>query len=114
MDFNYSPEEENYRKELRDWLEENVKELPEWWNKPDTLGPEIDSDEYHEFSVWWHRKLYDAGFIAITWPKEYGGQGRTLLEEVIFYEEIAKYRAPGPANGHGLGWCGPAILLFGT
>jgi len=114
MDFNYSPKQEAFRKEVRDWLAENMKELPQWWNKRDIVGPEIDSDEYHQFSLWWHRKLYEAGFVGIAWPKEYGGRGATLMEEVVFNEEIAKHRAPGPTNGHALGWCGPAILGSGT
>ncbi len=114
MDFAYSPQEETFRKEVRDWLAENMKELPDWWGRTEVLGPEIDSDEYHQFELWWHRKLYDAGFVGITWPKEYGGQGRTLMEEVVFYEEIAKHRAPDAANAHGTGWCGPAILTYGT
>jgi alkylation response protein AidB-like acyl-CoA dehydrogenase len=113
MDFAYSPEEEAFRQRLKDWLAENMKELPGWWGKRDQAGPEIDSDEYHQFSIWWHKKLYEGGFVGITWPKEYGGQGRTLLEQVIFYEEIAKHRAPGLANGHGIGWVGPAMLAHG-
>ncbi len=114
MDFSYSPKEEAFRKEVRDWLAENIRELPEWWDRPDVAGPEMDSEEYHQFSLWWHRKLYDAGLVGVTWPKEYGGRGGTLMEGVIFYEEIAKHRAPGPSNIHGLGWCGPGILGFGT
>jgi len=114
MDFSYSPKEEAFRKEVGDWLAEHIRELPEWWSRPDVAGPEIDSEEYHQFNLWWHRKLYDAGLVGITWPKEYGGRGGTLMEGVIFYEEIAKHRAPGPSNIHGLGWCGPAILGFGT
>jgi len=114
MDFALSPQEEAFRKEVRDWLEENMNELPEWWNNPDVLRPEVDSEEYHQFSIWWHRKLYDAGFIGITWPKEYGGRGRTIMEQVVFYEEIAKHRAPGPTNVHGMGWVVPATLAFGT
>jgi alkylation response protein AidB-like acyl-CoA dehydrogenase len=114
MDFSYSPQEEAFREEVKDWLAENMKELPAWWGRPDVLGPEIDSDEYNQFSLWWHRKLYDAGFVGITWPKEYGGRGASLMEEVVFYEEIARHRAPGLANVHGIGWCGPAILRYGT
>ena len=114
MDFSYTPEEEAFRQRLRDWLADNMKELPEWWGRRDIPGPEIDSDEYHQFSIWWHRKLYQAGFVGITWPREYGGQGRPLMEQVIFYEEIARHRAPGLANTHGIGWCGPAILAHGT
>jgi len=114
MDFAYSPKEEAFRKEVRDWLAENMKELPEWWSRPDVAGPEIDSEEYHQFGLWWHRKLYDAGFVGIAWPKEYGGRGATLLEQVVFGEEIAKHRAPGPTNLLGIGWCGPTIMAAGT
>ena len=114
MDFSYSPEEEAFRKEVRDWLAENIKELPEWWDNPDVPGPEIDSDEYHEFEIWWHRKLYDAGFVGLSWPKEYGGRGATLMERVVFNEELAKHRAPGPTNSIGIGWCGPTIMAAGS
>jgi len=114
MDFTYSPTEEAFRKEIKDWLAESMKELPKWWNNPDVIGPEVDSDEYRQFSVWWHRKLYDAGYIGITWPKEYGGQGRGIMEQVVFYEEMAMHRVPGPFNMHALGWVVPALLAFGT
>ena len=114
MDFTYSPKEEAFRQEVKDWLAENMKELPEWWSNPNVLGPEIDSDEYHQFGVWWHRKLFDAGFIGISWPEKYGGRGATMMEEVVFYEEIANHRAPGPTNVHGMGWVVPLFLAWGT
>lgn len=114
MDFNYTPEEEKFRDELRQWLALNMKDLPAWWANPRVLGPQVDSNEYHEFSIWWHRKLNAAGYAGITWPAAYGGRGGTLMEEVIFHEEIARHRAPGLSNVHGIGWCGPAILRFGT
>ncbi len=114
MDFSYTPEEEAFRDELKQWLAVHMKELPEWYRQRDIPGPEIDSQEYHNFSVWWHRKLYDAGFVGITWPREYDGRGGTIMEQVIFYEEIARHRAPGLANAHGIGWCGPAFLAHGT
>jgi alkylation response protein AidB-like acyl-CoA dehydrogenase len=114
MDFNYTSQEEAFREEVRDWLRENMREMPEWYGRVDIAGPETDSDEYHQFSLWWHRKLHDAGFVGLAWPKEYGGRGATLMEQVIFNEEMAKHRAPGPTNGHGLGWVGPALLANGT
>ena len=114
MDFSYTAEEEAFRDELKQWLGVHMKELPEWYRRRDIPGPEVDSEEYNDFSIWWHRKLFDAGFVGITWPKEYGGRGGTIMEQVIFYEEIAKHRAPGLANTHGIGWCGPAILAHGT
>jgi len=114
MDFAYSPQEEAFREEIKDWLAENMKELPKWWLDRSLKRPEIDSEEYHQFSVWWHRKLYDAGFVGISWPKEYGGRGATLMEQVVFGEELAKHRAPGPTNAIGIGWCGPTIISHGT
>jgi len=114
MDFAYSPQEEAFREEIKDWLAENMKELPKWWLDRSLKRTEIDSEEYHQFSVWWHRKLYDAGFVGISWPKEYGGRGATLMEQVVFGEELAKHRAPGPTNAIGIGWCGPTIISHGT
>lgn len=114
MDFLNTPEQEAFREELKDWLAVNMKELPDWWGSRDLPGPHYDSEEYAEFAIWWHRKLYDAGFVGITWPKEYGGRGGTIMEQVIFYEEIAKHRAPGLTNVHGIGWCGPAILAHAS
>ena len=114
MDFSLTPEEEAFRKEVSDWLEENMKELPEWWGRRDILGPEMDSDEYVEFSRWWHTKLYKAGYVGIAWPKEYGGRGATIMEQVIFNEEMAKHRAPMGAGGLGVGWAGPTIIVAGT
>jgi alkylation response protein AidB-like acyl-CoA dehydrogenase len=114
MDFYYSPKEEAFRQEVKDWLAVHMKELPNWWRNPEIPGPEIDSEEYHQFSLWWHKKLYDAGFVGIAWPKEYGGRGATVLEQVVYNEEMAKARAPGGANGLGIGWAGPTIMEYGT
>jgi alkylation response protein AidB-like acyl-CoA dehydrogenase len=114
MDFSYTPEEDAFRDELKQWLAINMKELPDWYLRKDSAGPETDSKEYEEFTVWWHQKLYDGGYVGITWPKAYGGRGGTVMEEVVFHEEIARHRAPGYANVHGMGWCGPAIMAFGT
>jgi alkylation response protein AidB-like acyl-CoA dehydrogenase len=114
MDFSYSPKEEAFRQEVKDWLAVHMKELPNWWRNPEVMAPEIDSEEYHQFSLWWHKKLYDAGFVGIVWPKEYGGRGATILEQTVYNEEMAKARAPGPANGLGIGWAGPTIMEYGT
>jgi alkylation response protein AidB-like acyl-CoA dehydrogenase len=114
MDFAYSEKEEAFRTEIRDWLATHTKELPKWWFDRSLKRPDLDSREYHEFSIWWHKKLYAAGFVGINWPKEYGGRGATLLEQVVFAEEMARARVPGPTNAIGIGWCGPTIIAFGT
>jgi alkylation response protein AidB-like acyl-CoA dehydrogenase len=114
MDFSYTPKEETFRQEVKDWLAEHMKELPEWWTNREVLGLEVDSPEYHKFALWWHKKLYSGGFVGISWPKEYGGRGASLLEQVIFEEEMATARCPGVYNRFGVGWAGPTILAYGN
>jgi alkylation response protein AidB-like acyl-CoA dehydrogenase len=114
MDFSLTPEEEAFKKEVNDWLDENLKDLPDWYVRNDGSGPEMESEEQQAFSREWHKKLYAAGYIGIAWPKEYGGRGATLMEQVIFNEEMAKRRAPMGAGGLGVGWAGPTIIAAGT
>jgi alkylation response protein AidB-like acyl-CoA dehydrogenase len=114
MDFYLSPEEEAFKQELCDWLDENSKELPEWWQRSDPSAMEGRSEEFQKLSRWWHKKLYDAGYVGIAWPKEYGGRGATVMEQVIFNQEMAKRRLPGNLGGLGIGWAGPTIMAAGT
>ncbi len=62
----------------------------------------------------WQRKMFDAGWAGVSWPKEYGGRGATLMEQVIFIEEMARAEAPPMANVLGLGLIGPTIIAFGN
>ena len=120
MDFSLSPQEEAFQKQLCEWLDENTAELrrrrgrlgPGASESP--FAPQGESDEVQEFTRWWHKKLYDAGYIGIAWPKEYGGRGATLMEQVIFNEEMAKRRLPAGVGGLGIGWAGPTIIVHGT
>ncbi len=114
MDFLLTPEEEAFKEDLNDWLDANLKNMPEWWGRTNITSPNMELEEHMEFYRGWHRKLYEAGFVGITWPKEYGGRGVTLVEQLIFNEEMAKRRAPPILAGLGLGWAGPTILLAGT
>jgi alkylation response protein AidB-like acyl-CoA dehydrogenase len=109
MDFSYSPEDEAFRKEVRDWLGEN---LPESWRATqDSLTTREDS---FQIALEWQKRLYKRGWVGLTWPKEYGGGGGTLMQQVILSEELAKARAPGIANTLGVGMAGPSIMSFGT
>ena len=80
----------------------------------DALPLSAEPDEANEFTRWWHKKLHDAGYVGIAWPKEYGGRGATLMEQVIFNEEMAKRRLPSGVGGLGIGWAGPTIIAHGT
>ena len=103
MDLTLSPQEQAFRDELRGWLEENHP------------GEEPSGDEAaFEFRKEWQGRLADAGWAGISWPKEYGGRGATLIEQAIFNEEIVRAKAPQVANVLGLVMGGPVVIAHGT
>ena len=107
MDLNLTPEETKFRDALRTWLEANVpKDWGEWREKP--------LEESFPYLRAWQRKLYEGGWAAVSWPKEYGGRGATLMEQSLFWEEMARVEAPPMANSLGLGLIGPTIIAYGT
>ncbi len=87
MELRYPPEAEVFRAEVRAFLAEN---LPPGWQGLGALG----NDEAEAFSLTWRRTLAEHGMIGITWPTEYGGGGRTKLEQVVLAEELARARVP--------------------
>jgi alkylation response protein AidB-like acyl-CoA dehydrogenase len=111
MDFKLTPEQESFRDEVRGWLRDN---LPKEWVTRVVSGPDIPRAEAYGFLRGWQRKLYDAGFIGLTWPKEYGGRGLTFMEELILHEEMALAKAPPILNILGVGMAGPTIIAYGT
>lgn len=109
MDFRFSEEEERFRLEIRDFLKQ---ELPEDWVGYGALG-EPNTDEEWEFSRSMNRKLAAKGWLAIGWPKEYGGQGAPHNMQVILSEEINYHEAPG-WDFFGIGMLGPTLMAHGT
>ena len=109
MDFNYSPEQEAYRQQVRAWLEAN---------QPPPLTPEekerIDEDLLWERNKRWHKKLYEGGWGGLSWPKEYGGRGATFIEQLIFQQELARLGLPMGINVLGIIMTGPALMQWGT
>ncbi|MFA9400400.1 MAG: acyl-CoA dehydrogenase family protein [Acidobacteriota bacterium] len=104
MDLTFSPEETEFRDELRQWLA---------GNHPGD-EPRGDDDEKFEFRTQWQRTLYEGGWAAVHWPQEYGGRDATLMQSAIFFEEVGRTRAPLPANVLGLLLAGPTIMAWGT
>src|SRR5439155_2302277 len=62
----------------------------------------------------WSRKLHEAGYAGLTWPKEYGGAGAPYSYQAIFLEELARSEAPQHIGVIGLGMAGPTIMAHGT
>lgn len=110
MDLSFSKEQEDYRTKVREWLLDN---MPEEWRKPQFRWPE-DETKRGEMLRKWDRTLYEGGFAGISWPKEYGGQGLTLVEEIIYSEEAGKLNVPEGVNVLGKLLLGPTLLHFGT
>jgi alkylation response protein AidB-like acyl-CoA dehydrogenase len=98
-----TPEDQRFRAEIRDWVAANCpSELCHRRHRVDP--PELRA---------WHRKLYERGWIAPHWPKDYGGMGASLTQQIILFEEIVRAGAPTPYP-HGLNFIGPIIIQAGT
>ena len=102
MDLTLTPAETEFRDQVRVWLDANHP-----GDEPD------DENEAFEFRRRWQRQMHDAGWAGVSWPKEYGGRGASLIEQAIFYEEMARARVPSPANVLGLVMGGPVVIAHG-
>jgi alkylation response protein AidB-like acyl-CoA dehydrogenase len=112
MDFEYTPAQEAFRKEFRSWLEAN---LPPELCLDDAADDRVPSDrETYERRRAWQKTMHAAGWVGISWPKEYGGRGASLIERVIWEEEYAAARAPVLPAAMGLNLVGPTIIAWGT
>ncbi|HTO11168.1 MAG TPA: acyl-CoA dehydrogenase family protein [Candidatus Binatia bacterium] len=109
MDFTLTPEQQAFRERTRSWLKANI---PAEWK---ALGStEVPRPEAFAFLRTWQKKMHEGGLIGATWPREYGGQGLTFVEEMILHEEMALQKAPPMLNILGVGMAGPTIIAYGT
>ncbi|MDG2307254.1 MAG: acyl-CoA dehydrogenase family protein [Candidatus Binatia bacterium] len=100
MDFELSPEEEAFRAEVRQFLDENLP--PEGERAP-------------EFDGQWQQKVREKRWVGFSWPREVGGGGGGIMEQVILKEEMSQRRAPSLGTCFmGLAWVGPSIIHYGT
>ncbi|MGN6338247.1 acyl-CoA dehydrogenase family protein [Mycobacterium sp.] len=109
MDFSYPAEVEQFRSELREWLEENLTD-----ELVAARRPTGRDDAAFEMLRAWNATMADAGWAAVSWPPEYGGRGATVLEQLVYTEETTRARAPMPLNVIGLNNIAPAIMQYGT
>ncbi len=108
MDLRYTQEESKFRDELAGWL---ASEVPAHGQPPSVH----DWDARRAYDTAWQWKLFDAGYAGINWPKKYGGRDATLIEQLIYFEEIAKANAPYVGvNFVGILHGGPTIMAEGT
>ena len=111
MDFASSPAEEAFRTRIREWLRAN---LPDGWGTPGFPKPTTAAEKV-AFARQWQRKLYDGGWAGIAWPKEFGGQALSPLEQLLFREEYFAAGAPDMIDiAIGLNLVGPTLIHHGT
>src|SRR5262245_17296405 len=111
MDFRLSAAEEAFRAEVRAWLQVN---LPAGWGTPAYRKPESGAEKIAASKAW-QATLHRGGWAGITWPREFGGRGATLVEQLIFNEECAAANAPDSINlSVALGLVGPTLMACGT
>ena len=110
MDLNDSPDQAEYRAKVRAWLDEHKDEAPVLRGE----GAIEDEEAAVVAHRAWQRQLAEAGFVGLTWPTEYGGQGLGPLEQVISNQEIARAGVPGILDTIGVGMLGPTIIAHGT
>ena len=110
MDLRHTEADEDFRRELRSWLDANLsqemRENPFWAEKSD--------DEQFAVRREWEKGKAAAGFAGIAWPTEYGGRGGTPTMKAIYDEEMAKANAPRTVNPLGLAFLAPTVMVLGT
>ncbi len=110
MDLELASEDRAFRDELKDWLARNVKKRGT--SKPRTLEPGAEGTVVGQRA--WQRKLHDAGYVGIGWPREFGGRGASLMQQVILGEELSRHGAPGIIGILSVQMVGPTLIQWGT
>ena len=101
MDFQLSPQEEEFRDEVRAFLQENL--------------PGEEERKSADFLAQWTTKVREKRWVGFSWPKDVGGGGGSVMEQVILKEEMARQKAPGLGTCFmGLAWVGPSIIQYGN
>jgi alkylation response protein AidB-like acyl-CoA dehydrogenase len=107
VDLNDTPEQAEFRAQVRAWLDEHKDEAP-------ASSGDAEDTAYIDTRRVWQRKLAEGGLAGVTWPKEYGGQGLGPIENVIVGQEIGRAGVPGILDVIGVGMLGPTLIAHGT
>jgi alkylation response protein AidB-like acyl-CoA dehydrogenase len=109
MDLSYTPEERAFQREVRVWLRKNVPK-----RQRDERPMEFGDPRRIADAKAWQQKVHEAGYLALGWPREYGGQGADIMRQTIVNEEMVRARAPGLIGMMGVLMVGPTLIQHGT
>jgi acyl-CoA dehydrogenase len=110
MDFNDTPAEASFRAEVRTWLDANATRR----TTPGQTAFDMEDGDVVAVAKAWQRKLYDAGWACMWWPREYGGRAATPIERVIWSQEVSRYVTPDGFFIIGQGMCAPTLMAFAS
>jgi len=103
---------DDFRAGVRAWFEENKPADPGFLLPQSFM--EVGTDAQFYFLRDWQRKVYEAGYLGMAWPREYGGGGKPQMLQDIVTREMVRQKVPFMTNTIGLSWAGPLILNMGT
>jgi len=110
VNFDFSPRENGFRDEVRAWLGQNVPAELAGQTFSGSRPDRARLDAHRR----WQRQLHKAGYVGMDWPVRFGGRGASLVDQIIFYEELARAQAPPPVNRGGLSMLGPTLMAHGS
>ena len=111
MDLRFTEEDESFRREVAEWMNDNLR--GEFAAVKGRGGPGDEHAMFDERRAW-ERKLAEGGWTCVGWPKEHGGRDLSLMQQVIFFEEYARAGGPGRVGHIGETLLGPTIIAFGS
>jgi alkylation response protein AidB-like acyl-CoA dehydrogenase len=110
MDFEFTEQEEAFRKEVRGWLEAN---LPDDLRGRAFASSRADHEEVRKLRAW-QRRMAEAGYVGMDWPRAFGGRSAAITEQIILYQEMARAESPQLVNRGGVSMLGPTLMKHGT
>lgn len=106
MDLSFGADADDFRRDLRGWLSANLSE--------EVVVADPDDEAGFALRREWNARLFDAGWGAVDWPARFGGRDATVLEQLVYNEEMAAAGAPGPVNAIGVANIAPALMAIGS
>ncbi|MBI5948812.1 MAG: acyl-CoA dehydrogenase family protein [Chloroflexi bacterium] len=110
MKFKYDPDVESFRKEVQQFIKAELPPLEE--RLSGDWGEDRSNEEQYAYTMGFQKKLAARDWLAMAWPKEYGGGGASHMRQLVYNEEMA-YNA-APSMNMGIAWVGPSLMLYGT
>ena len=110
MEFRFTAEEESFRTEVRAFLK---AELPKGWQDQFDTQTELGAEQQSDFGKQFNKKLAERRWLTLPWPEEYGGLKASIMQQMIYNEEMAYNSAPTGLN-MGVAWVGPSLMIYGS